>query len=119
MKKLYFVFAAVFCVQFASAQLFVNNLNHTPQELVEAIFNGDNVDISNVTFLGDSSQFSFFQNNNSVIPIDSGLVMVTGSAPTLIGEIGTILNNTITNDPDLMILSGQNINHAAIVEFDI
>ncbi len=120
MKKIYlFIVAILFIAQFTSAQLFVDNLNHTPQELVEAIFNGDNVDITNVTFLGDSSQFSFFQNNNSVVPIDSGLVMVTGSASTIIGEQGVMLSNTITNDPDLMTISGQNINDAAIVEFDI
>ncbi|NEN24515.1 T9SS type A sorting domain-containing protein [Cryomorpha ignava] len=119
MKKLYFFIAAILTMQYASAQLFVNNLNHTPQELVEAIFNGDNVDITNVTFSGDSTQFSFFQNNNSVIPIDSGLVMVTGSAQSIVGEFGGFLTNTIVNDPDLMTISGQNINDAAIVEFDI
>ena len=121
MKKLYFFIAAILIGQYASAQLFVNNLNHTPQELVEAIFNGDNVDISNVTFLGDSSQFSFFQNNNSVVPIDSGLVMVTGSAPTIIGQMGGFLTNGITNDADLLALSPStnDFNDIAIVEFDI
>ena len=119
MKKLYTLALAVFLVHFASAQLMVNNLNHTPQELVEAIFNGEDVDISNVSFLGDSTQFSFFRRNNSVVPLDSGLVMVTGYAPGIIGEFSGSFNGVVQNDPDLMAIAGQNINDAAIVEFDI
>jgi hypothetical protein len=84
------------------AQIIVDE-SLTAQEVVESILVGEGVEIFNLTFTGDLDQIGSFDNNNSNIIIENGMVMASGSCSNVIGpnDIGSsttggvILESTI------------------------
>ncbi|NNC83960.1 MAG: T9SS type A sorting domain-containing protein [Flavobacteriales bacterium] len=114
------------------AQPSVQN-NLTVQQYVLDVFQGTGVVINSISMNGlpgDSmnQQIGTFQNNGGYIPIAQGLVMSTGSVidvdfngdTVMVGEQTTLnIVNGQSGDPDLELLSNDNINDQAILEFDV
>lgn len=110
----------------AAAQLEVQvEDTQTPEELVQEVLLGQGVSVFNVEVTGNipanevNQQFGEYIGPSNVIGFNRGFMMATGDVGGAIGlpdfPEGT---NNVTNDPDLMALSGQNMNNCAIIEFD-
>lgn len=105
-----------------SAQITVDE-TLTAIEVVTQVLLGEGVEVSNITFSGDLDQIGSFENNNSNILIESGLIMASGSCSNVIGpnDSGSSTTgggNFGAGDADLTTLSTFNTNDAAILEFD-
>jgi gliding motility-associated-like protein len=107
-----------------SAQVSVDN-TITVEDLVNNFLLGEGVQATNITFNGEPAnevnvQIGLFEGTSTVIDFDEGVVMVSGNAVDQVTGTfgGPAPTNPITNDPDLVAISGQNINDAAVLEFD-
>jgi len=116
------------------AQLQVNNTSFTPAELVQNIFQGSNVYISNVKFNGTTAnatmfndQVGLFSNGATTnIGLNSGVLITTGNAQVAIGPNNSggasqLPANPSIGDADLANLAGFNsssIKDKASLEFD-
>jgi gliding motility-associated-like protein len=132
MKKLFLTaMMLIGIISQSSAQLTVNTttyINPTPaQSLVQDVLLGPGVTASNFTFIGDPSQIGFFQNVNTNLGIDSGIVMTSGDVNLIPGGQGTLTTtsfNSTIGDPDLATIlanapiPAQGVNDVAILEFD-
>ncbi|MCZ4408945.1 choice-of-anchor L domain-containing protein [Cryomorphaceae bacterium 1068] len=97
--------------------------------LVNEIFNtGTFVEVSNVTFNGlpaddtlTSIQIGLFGNGFSDgLPVDSGFAMTTGDMVSLFtNETGSFFVGDTPDDPDIIAISGFNVNDCAVLEFDV
>ncbi|MFN2431119.1 MAG: choice-of-anchor L domain-containing protein, partial [Cryomorphaceae bacterium] len=82
---------------------------------------------SNLTVNGQApdsvnNQIVLFDNGlENGLDMDAGLSLATGYAKSyLIPNSGfENLTNPVTNDPDMMAITGQNVNDCAIIEFDV
>ena len=109
----------------AFAQITVDN-SLTPQEYVEQVLVGGGVTVTNVTYNGQSNamggQFAIgsFQSVNTILPLDSGLVLSSGSVLGIPSGSTTFdPGSGLSGDQDLLELSGQSsINDYSILEFD-
>lgn len=108
----------------AQAQLTVND-TFTAEQLVNEFLLGQGVTASNVTFNGQPGdevyiQTGLFLGGSGVIEFDSALVMATAPIQSAVDPFGGgVIPNPVTNDQDLLDLSGQpNVNDCAILEFD-
>jgi len=104
----------------AKAQLVVNTAL-TPQQLVQNILIGTGVTVSNVSFTGSASAIGEFDATNTVLTINSGVLISTGNAvdavgPNNTGSSGTDLSQA--GDALLTAISGNTTFDAAILEFD-
>ncbi len=97
----------------------------TPEELVQEVLLGSGVAVFNIEVTGNipanevNQQFGKYIGPSNVIGFDSGMMMTTGNVLGAAGGLdGTNGANNVQNDPDLMMLSGQNMNNCAILEFD-
>jgi gliding motility-associated-like protein len=95
----------------------------TVEELVNDYLLGDGVDATNITYNGVDAdlvtvQVKLFQGTSSILDFDEGIIMASGDAGTLLGNPAGAVEIQIQNDPDLVEISGQNINDASIIEFD-
>jgi len=84
---------------------------------------GNGIQASNVTFSGDLNQFGTFTSINSGLPFSGGFVMASGDVNNIVGPNdagGATLGggNFGASDDDLFVLSGDEINDAAVLEFD-
>jgi len=87
MKKIYFVITVLTLMLISPsvmAQFSTSNTApyNSPFYLINDVFAGGNVTISNVTSYGNSSQMGFFT-GNSTIGLDSGVVLSTGTINAL------------------------------------
>lgn len=108
-------------------QLVVDNTQN-PTDLVQNILAGPGVQISNVTFNGAAGnllnpQIGSFNGTNSNIGLNNGLILCTGDISVAIGPNNTDGatqggGNFGASDPDLDILSNNNTNDKAVLEFD-
>ena len=57
----------------------------TPQNLIQNVFLGEGVDVSNITYTGDDASVGYFQNGLADVGIERGIVMASGHA---IGALG-------------------------------
>lgn len=57
----------------------------TPQNLIENVFLGDGVEVSDITYNGDDASVGYFQNGLGDIGLERGIVMASGHA---IGALG-------------------------------
>ena len=119
---LFLVFALSFNSITAVAQIDVDQ-TMTIEELVNEVILGEGVIATNITYNGQPGDLVTLQTGSFAapdidFPIEEGLVMATGNAQMMIpgGDAGIIDN--LTNDPDLAVLAGQNVNNCAIIEFD-
>lgn len=107
----------------AHAQVTVDN-TLTVQQLVEDYLIGDGVQVENIMINGQpagtvNNQAGLYTGPSDVVSFPLGIAMATGDANAVItGGFGSPLSNDSINDPDLMAISGQNINDAIIIEFD-
>ncbi len=107
-----------------SAQIAVDNTTMTVEELVQNVLLGNGVSISNVTFNGAPAnevniQAGRYTGGSNVIEFPEALVLGTADVNNLVtGEMGGFITDSYQNDPDLMQISGFNINDGAVLEFD-
>ncbi|MEM9051660.1 MAG: choice-of-anchor L domain-containing protein [Bacteroidota bacterium] len=95
------------------------------EDLVNEVLLGEGMIATNITYNGIPAAglinpaIGSFLIENSAFPLSQGVAMATG----FISEIGSnegvgFGNSGISNDPDLVSISGQNVNDCAILEFD-
>ncbi len=134
MRNTGIVLLACSLVGVANAQLAVST-TLTPEQLVQDVLLGGGVTASNITFNGapatsvNLQAASFVGPDGSNLGLLSGVILSTGRAasdPAMFvyganGEVVDFASNSITgtySDPDLVELSGQDIDDAAVLEFD-
>lgn len=97
----------------------------TPEQLVQEVLLGNGVSVSNITFNGQpgnilNTQAANYIGPSSFIAFDQGVVLNTGHAYEI--QEGSFFppppNPNVTDDPDLMQISGEEVNNCAILEFD-
>jgi gliding motility-associated-like protein len=104
-------------------QSIVTNSSYTVEELVEDIFATSTCDnISNISGIGVNRGIGYFENGNSSIGLDRGIILATGDidnarGPNNATDQGSILYNQ-SGDPDLNIISTGIIKDAVGIEFD-
>jgi gliding motility-associated-like protein len=108
-----------------NAQLAINN-TLTPAQLVQNVLLGGGVTASNISYNGVPSPATAqvgtgtFTATNSNLGLTAGVILATGSvnnAAGLASQFSGDANGT-GSDPDLALISGQNINDRAVLEFD-
>lgn len=62
------------------AQLFVDTLSYTAEELAMDFFNGNCVDVLAADFQGQPTQITFFEGSQSGLNVNAGLMLATGDA---------------------------------------
>jgi large repetitive protein len=138
MKKI-LLFISVFCtIYFSNAQaITVNTTQFSVPQLVENILFGSQSTsgtgvISNITWstgtnFGSTNGIGYFSNTNPSLPIDSGVLLVSGNAMTSAGPNNTVQSNgNWPGDSQLFnYMSGLGIdpglnshNDATVIEFD-
>jgi large repetitive protein len=138
MKKI-LLFISVFCtIYFSNAQaITVNTTQFSVPQLVENILFGSQSTsgtgvISNITWstgtnFGSTNGIGYFSNTNPSLPIDSGILLVSGNAMTSAGPNNTVQSNgNWPGDSQLFnYMSGLGIdpglnshNDATVIEFD-
>ncbi len=123
---LFFLLALISKYGSVSAQLVVEN-NLTVVDLVESIFVGQGVTVSNVTFNGVpgnqvKAQAGYFNSSNSNIPITTGIILASGDVDVAVGPnnsggAGSNVGGTYQDD-DLNAIATASTNNAAVLEFD-
>lgn len=133
MRWIIFFIATIGCPMLSMGQLSVDN-EKSPEELVRSVLLGSGLSISNVEFFGNPEQFAFFENQNSALSFESGVLMTTGRSIVASTETdwsfgaGGSTNNRletfdegfigIGGDEDLSRISGGSTLDAAYIEFD-
>ena len=110
----------------SQSQISVSSQGLTPEELIEAIFEDENLQISNIEYHGNPEQIGWFNNHDSNLTIDSGLVLATGGKEFIVGPndqssaTAGLDNPQSLGDSDLdsLIPFDVNLTHSAIIEFD-
>jgi gliding motility-associated-like protein len=119
--KLRFLSAVCLCLvgTLVRAQLNVS-IAMTPTQLVQNVLLGGGVTASNVTYTGTTGSRASFTATASNLGLDAGVILCTGDATTIAGAATTGVGTSSGggSDNDLMMLSGQNIYNASILEFD-
>jgi len=119
-----------FCL-FSYSQIQVDNTVNE-NDAVNNILLGAGVEAFNITFSGDSNQIGSFNSNGSSVPINSGIILGTGNVNMASGSFDDTPGpggntgggstsgggNFGSTDLDLEEVSGQDLNDAAILEFD-
>lgn len=111
----------------AYGQLTVDN-TLTPDYLVQNVLLGSGVTVSNITFNGvpgtvSNPQIGAFDGSACNVGIANGIVLGTGDVTAAIGpnnQGGAALGGGFwgNGDPDLLLLAGDTIRDAAVLEFD-
>ncbi|MCZ4408628.1 choice-of-anchor L domain-containing protein [Cryomorphaceae bacterium 1068] len=121
---LLFAFILSFAVLPAGAQIEMDN-TMTVEELVQNVLLGNGVSVTNITFNGQPAdqinvQAARFSGNSALVEFPEALVLATTNASNLVtGDFtGDPIAVELENDPDLVQISGFNINDAAVLEFD-
>ncbi len=101
------------------AQVNVNTAM-TPAQLVQNVLVGAGVTVSNITYSGGTTSIGSFTTGPTNLGLAAGVVLSTGNVTTIGAAASTEVGggDGVNSDNDLMILSGQSINNAAILEFD-
>jgi len=129
MKRIVLLFILIVLIskyEDVSAQLVVEN-NLTVVDLVESIFVGQGVTVSNVTFNGVAGnqvkvQAGYFNSSASNIPITSGIILASGDIDVAVGpnnspSAGSNAGGNYQDD-DLNAIATASTNNAAVLEFD-
>lgn len=106
----------------ANSQIIVEN-EGSPADLVSNLTFTNNLEVFNITFVGDTNQFGYFNAQNSNIPLDYGIVLGTGDVTNVIGPNNTPSStfgggNNGVSDVDIEALVATPCNDAAVLEFD-
>jgi gliding motility-associated-like protein len=106
-----------------SAQIMVDE-TLTPEEIVQNVLLGSGVAVFNITFNGQpgdqlNNQIGKFSGTSAVVDFPVGVVMGSGQVASIVDiNLNDPPTVPIQNDPDLMAISNQSINNAAVLEFD-
>ncbi len=109
----------IFLSSLAHAQLNVS-IAMPPVLLGQNVLLGGGVTASNITFSGAMGSRASFTAANSNLGLNAGVILTTGDATTIGAPASTGVGTSTGggSDNDLVMLSGQSINNAAILEFD-
>jgi hypothetical protein len=70
----------------------------------------------------ENRQMGYFKKGSSTFPIDEGIILTTGIASSAMGPNNTEGKSDLmiagASDPDLSVISGQDMNDASVLEFD-
>jgi hypothetical protein len=130
-KTLLVIFASCF-VSITNAQSIAVNQGLTPYELLNQVFNGLGVTISNVTVNGSSvnanvpiANITRFSNINVQFPFSDGLLLTTGNGFGAVGpndEISSWENtpptSDVSSDPNLTAIANGQLYNGVVLEFD-
>lgn len=98
----------------------------TPQNLISNIFLGDGVEVTNITYNGESDAVGYFTGGTQAVGIERGIVLTSGAVESAGGLFGTVgCNETgadfastdnfiFTNDPDLAALTTAGIRDLSV-----
>ncbi len=118
------IFLLLFTPFFGVTQL-VTNTSMTPTQLVQNIFQGSGVTISNINFTGNSGAIGYFDGSNTNLGISEGIVMTTGTVSnTSEGPHGPNdqpdagVDNGAGGYGPLTNLAGAQTFNASVLEFD-
>lgn len=123
--RLSLILGTAFTLQATQAQVVTNN-TLTPQQLVQDILLGGGVTASNITFNGvanppaNQNGRGSFTATNSNLGLASGVVLSSGNVNQAGGAATSFASSTNStgSDPDLVLISGGNINDRSVLEFD-
>lgn len=103
----------------AHAQLVVNG-GASVNQLVQDVLLGGGVTASNITYSGDVQARASFTATNSNLGLAAGVILSSGYATNAAGPEADFSGDATSGggEPDLVQLSGQTINDAAVLEFD-
>ncbi len=109
----------------------VTNSSISPSNLVQNTLLGGGINVTNITYSGDSHAIGFFDGSNSNIGLNSGIIMTTGTVEnqtSLFGsqegpfgpndESGAGVDNNYLGDSQLETYAGTTTYNAAVLEFD-
>jgi gliding motility-associated-like protein len=112
MKKLFLLTALVSWFSVPLFAQIVTTNTQTVTDLTTNVLVGGALPISNITYNGSAAAANqvqpgvrFFENNGTIFPFNSGIVLQTGGAPL------------VNNDPDLNALSASNVTNGSVIEF--
>ena len=83
--KVFVLFCCLFCSGAVSAQLFVDSLQYTAEELVMDFFDGSCIDVIAVEYTGQAKQKTFFEGSQSGLGVNAGIILTTGDAGIAVG----------------------------------
>jgi gliding motility-associated-like protein len=95
----------------------------TPQNLIENVFLGQGVEVSNITYNGDNVAVGYFTGGQNSVGIDRGIIMTTGRAATQGTNYGcnsdgadfaNFSNSGGSTEPDLAPLITVGLNDVAV-----
>ncbi len=132
MKKLDFSFLSALFILVLSVTVLPSRLcaqvqitdSVNMESLVNDALLGGDLNAFNITYNGipveeaQSNQYGTFEILNSAFPISEGAILATGSVIEFEGGF-SFADDNFQNDPDLIALSGQNMNSCAIIEFNV
>src|SRR5690606_15276023 len=132
MKKLLLLLAIVFSFDGFSQAITVNTNSYSvPQLVSNVLINSPCVSVDNITWrtgtnYGSSNGIGYFENTNPNFPMQSGVILTTGSATSAVGPNSVLLNEGSANwvgDADLeATLAAAGIpmvsTNATVLEFD-
>lgn len=112
---------ACFLTPTISAQPIIVDDTFTIEELVNEILLGDGVAADNITYNGEPGDIvslhnGFFDAIGTNFLIEEGVVMATSGINIINGMANQTEN--FQNDPDLVAISGFNMNNCAVIEFE-
>ncbi len=107
-----------------TASALVIDSTSTDGNAMATTLGGSGITISNVNYIGGTNQSGFFSDGSSVLGIESGLIMTSGSALEAVGPnnsdgtTGAVGAGGGAGDADLNALIPQSTNDAAVLTFD-
>ena len=111
----------VFIGSSVTAQLQISQ-NGTVAQWVTSVLLGQGISVSNITYTGSSQSIGLFATGNTTgnLGISAGVVLSTGKVVDLPGNasVNASTNTSGGSDSSLANLITQNINDAAVLEFD-
>ncbi|MCX7954162.1 MAG: choice-of-anchor L domain-containing protein [Bacteroidales bacterium] len=97
------------------------NTSYTPQQLVTNFLVGGGVNISNVTFTGQSSQIGYFTNGNSTpLGINEGIILTTGNVTNVAQPGSAFMSDNLggAGVPELTNIAGSTTYDGAVLQFN-
>lgn len=125
-KFTFFLLVFLFIQSAVIGQITITN-TQSPSNLVDNVLLGNGITASNITVNGSAAnannvtnKIGYFEKGNSTFPINRGVVMSTGNVNNLPGPANNFASTAVGggSDPDLVTISGVNINDANVLEFD-
>jgi len=121
MKKQLFTLCFLLITSFSYSQIFVTQ-GVSPASGVQNVLLGSGVTITNIQYSGVANSFGSFTTGSSPtnIGISSGIIMSTGLVSEAAGsaELQASEDNGTGSDPQLANLATDDVNDAAVLEFD-